>query len=169
MSKGPEANFWQSIRTNLPKKCFATRIENKHGGGVPDVHMVWDGLPFWMELKVAKSNKVNISPHQVAWNMAYYARGGASFFLVKRAKERDLILFRGDQGAALSSCGLSCALGSRFEGLGPSPLVFYYLSLSLNHSRCFLFKRRQIFSAFCLVIRSAITSPPFSSQIAQCP
>jgi len=119
MSKGPEANFWQSIRTNLPKKCFATRIENKHGGGVPDVHMVWDGLPFWMELKVAKSNKVNISPHQVAWNMAYYARGGASFYLVKRAKERDLILFRGDQGAALSSCGLSCALGSRFEGLAP--------------------------------------------------
>ena len=119
MSKGPEANFWQSIRTNLPKKCFATRIENKHGGGVPDVHMVWDGLPFWMELKVAKGNKVNISPHQVAWNMAYYARGGANFFLVKRAKERDLLLFRGDQGAALSSCGLSCALGSRFESLAP--------------------------------------------------
>ena len=37
MSRGPEANFWSTIRKNLPEKCFATRIENKHGGGVPDL------------------------------------------------------------------------------------------------------------------------------------
>lgn len=50
------------IRQNLPKKCFATRIENKHGGGVPDCHMVWDGLPFWCELKVSKGNAVKSRP-----------------------------------------------------------------------------------------------------------
>jgi hypothetical protein len=136
MSKGPEANFWNSLRTNLPKNCFATRIENKHGGGVPDVHLVWDGLPFWMELKVANSNAIKLSPHQVAWNMAYWARGGANFFLVKRAKERDILLFGGDQGPAVleqgclapcvlrvdSPASLFCALRPVLEGiLRPAP------------------------------------------------
>jgi hypothetical protein len=46
-------------------------------------HMVWDGLPFWCELKVSKGNAVKVSPHQVAWNMAYWARGGSNFFLSK--------------------------------------------------------------------------------------
>jgi hypothetical protein len=50
MSKGPEANFWNSIRQNLPKKCIATRIENQHGGGVPDVHILIDSMPVWIEL-----------------------------------------------------------------------------------------------------------------------
>ena len=133
---GQEANFWSTIRKNLPKKCFATRIENKHGGGVPDVHLVWEGLPFWLELKVTKSNAVAVSPHQVAWNMAYWARGGANFFLVKRAKERDILLFGGDQGPAVleqgclapcvlrvdSPASLFCALRPVLEGiLRPAP------------------------------------------------
>ena len=136
MSKGPEANFWNSLRTNLPKNCFATRIENKHGGGVPDVHLVWDGLPFWMELKVSNSNAIKLSPHQIAWNMAYWARGGATFFLVKRAKERDILLFGGDQGPSVleqgclapcvlrvdSPASLFCALRPVLEGiLRPAP------------------------------------------------
>jgi len=91
----------------LPKKCFATRIENKHGGGVPDVHMVWDHRPFWMELKVAKSNAVKVSPHQVAWNMAYWARGGVNFFLVKAPSHKCIYLFEGDQGPRLVGAGLS--------------------------------------------------------------
>ena len=115
MSKGPEANFWSTIRQHLPKKCFATRIENVRGGGVPDVHFIWNGLPFWCELKVTKSNTVNLSSHQVAWNAAYWARGGANFFLVKREKKRDILLFEGDQGVPLSRGGVSAAQGSRFE------------------------------------------------------
>ena len=83
MSRGPEANFWSTIRKNLPEKCFATRIENKHGGGVPDLHAIWDGIAFWAELKVTKNNKPKISPHQIAWNMAYWARGGNNFYFVK--------------------------------------------------------------------------------------
>jgi len=116
MSRGPEANFWNTLRANLPKNSFATRIENKHGGGVPDVHMVWDGLPLWMELKVAKSNAVNVSPHQIAWNMAYFARGGLSFYLVKRSVERDILLFGADQGPELARGGISAAQGASFEG-----------------------------------------------------
>ena len=76
--------------------------------------MVWDGLSFWCELKVSKANAVNISPHQIAWNAAYWARGGANFFLVKSLSPRELLLFDGDQGALLASGGLSAAQGARF-------------------------------------------------------
>ena len=79
------------------------------------MHFIWDGLPFWCELKVAKSNAVNISAHQVAWNTAYWVRGGANFILVKSLKDRDLILFDGDQGADLIQGGVSAARGSRFK------------------------------------------------------
>ena len=46
--------------------------------------------------------------------MAYWSRGGANFFLVKRPKERDVLLFEGDQGALLASGGISAAQGARF-------------------------------------------------------
>ena len=106
------------MRQNLPKEAFATRIENTHGGGVPDVYVVWDGMPFWLELKATKSNSVNLRPHQVAWNMAHFARGGLSFFLVKALSSGVLYLFPADQGPALATGGLSEAQGPRFETTG---------------------------------------------------
>jgi hypothetical protein len=137
MSKGPEANFWNSIRQNLPKKCIATRIENQHGGGVPDVHILIDSMPVWIELKVTNGNAVKLSPHQVAWHTAYWARGGLSFVLVKSLGSRSLFLFRGSEALPLARGGLSEAQGSRFEGikemlaaLGPLVLEHYTLLLS---------------------------------------
>ena len=115
MSKGPEANFWNTLRSNLPKKAFATRIETVHGGGVPEVHIVWDGLPFWFELKTTKGNAVKVSSHQAAWHMAYYARGGLSFFLVKSLSTKDLYLFGGNQGPSLIFGGIKGAEGQRFS------------------------------------------------------
>jgi len=117
MSKGPEANFWSTIRKSLPNKCFATRIENKHGGGVPDVHIIWDHLPIWLELKTVKNNAVKISPHQIAWHMAYFARGGASFFLVKHLSSRHLYLFGGDKGTSLMEHGIASQDAKRFDDL----------------------------------------------------
>lgn len=132
MSKGPEANFWNSIRNSLPKKTFATRIENKHGGGVPDVHLLWDGLPVWFELKVAtKSNRIKLSPHQIAWHMAYYARGGASFFLVKAPFPRSIVLFEGKMGPDLHEKPITEVQGSWFTG--PAPLFEALRPALLDH------------------------------------
>ena len=136
MSQGPESNFWKSIRQNLPPKTFATRIENKHGGGVPDVHLLWDGIPIWIELKVSKGNAVKVSPHQVAWHMAYHARGGLSFYLVKRYKERDLVLFGGDQGVALASGGISEAQGTIYKS--PAALFLALRPVLLDKLACSL-------------------------------
>jgi len=81
------------------------------------VHVVWDGKPFWMELKISKTNAVNVSPQQVAWNMAYWARGGSSFYLVKASATSLLYLFEGDQGPNLASSGLSGSEGREFDSL----------------------------------------------------
>lgn len=99
----------------MPKKAFATRIENRSGGGVPDVHVVWDGLAFWLELKVANCNRLQLSPHQIAWNMAYHSRGGLSFYLVKTQGTHPLKLFTPTHGKALALSGLSGSEGREFR------------------------------------------------------
>ena len=105
----------------MPKKTLATRIENKHGGGVPDVHLLWDGLPLWFELKVAtNSNRIKLSPQQIAWHTAYFARGGLSFFLVKAPSPRSIVLFEGKMALDLLEKPITEVQGSWFTG--PAPL-----------------------------------------------
>jgi hypothetical protein len=143
MAAGPEANFWKAIRLKLPKNCHATRIENKSGGGVPDVHMVWDGLPFWLELKVSKSNAVKFRKEQIAWNTGYWARGGANFVLVKRTVDHSILLFEGGSSSevlergCLAPCVLSCAsVPAFFDAL--RPILLARLSYDLRPAPSFL-------------------------------
>jgi hypothetical protein len=63
MATGPEANLWKTMQRNLPLGCVATRLENRHGGGIPDVMLMWDGVIFLVELKAPKSKlKQELSP-----------------------------------------------------------------------------------------------------------
>lgn len=55
MSKGPEANLWQSMRKSLPKGMNPTRFENRHGGGVPDLELQWSSGSAFVELKAPRS------------------------------------------------------------------------------------------------------------------
>ena len=88
----------------MPKSWNTTRIENRFGGGIPDVHVCAEGLPFWIELKTTKTNRVNA--HQVAWNFAYSQSGGVSFFLVAALSGTNLYLFDGAHGRGLAEHGL---------------------------------------------------------------
>ena len=90
----------------MPKSWHTTRIENRYGGGVPDVHVCAEGIPFWIELKTTKTNRVNVSAHQVAWNFAYCQSGGVSFYLVKALSSSNLYLFDGVHGRGLMEHGL---------------------------------------------------------------
>ena len=115
-----ESNFWKTVKRNLPSDCHATRIENRHGGGVPDVHIVWNGFAFWIELKVCKGNKVNLSPQQNAWLSAYSRKGGISFILAKHPKQRSIYLFDGSQASEVFDKGLDAKTlyhGSCFKEL----------------------------------------------------
>ncbi len=82
---------------------------------MPDVYAIWDGLPLWLELKVINTDKVKLSPQQIAWHTAHSHAGGLSFFLVKSTKGRGLFLFEGCHGRLVASEGVSCGQGLRFE------------------------------------------------------
>jgi len=115
-----ESNFWKTVKRNLPSDCHSTRIENRNGGGVPDVHIVWNGFAFWIELKVCKGNKVLLSPHQIAWNSAYCRKGGVSFILVQVPRQKSIVLFDGSQASEVFDKGLDAKYlyrGSCFKEL----------------------------------------------------
>jgi len=50
--------------------------------------------------------------------MAYWARGGANFYLVKCLSTRDILLFEGNQGPSLAEHGIKGTEGHRFKDLG---------------------------------------------------
>ena len=112
MAQKPETLLWKRLKEKMPPQWNTTRIENRYGGGIPDVHVCAEGSAFWIELKITKTHRVNISAHQVAWNYAYYKSGGVSFFLVSPLSSPHLYLFGGDQGRGLVKHGL------RTGGLG---------------------------------------------------
>ena len=94
------------MKEKIPLHWQVTRIENRYGGGIPDVYICAEGCSFWIELKVTKTNRINISSHQVAWNYAHYKSGGVSFFLVHPLLSPNLYLFGGDHGRELVTHGL---------------------------------------------------------------
>ena len=99
--------MWNRLKENLPKHWNTTRIENRYGGGIPDVHICADGFAFWVELKITKTNGINISSHQVAWNYGYVRSGGVSFYLVSPLLSPHLYLFGGEYGRELKLHGLA--------------------------------------------------------------
>ena len=94
------------MKEKIPLHWQVQRIENRYGGGIPDVYICAEGCSFWIELKVTKTNRINISSHQVAWNYAHYRSGGVSFFLVHPLSSSNLYLFGGDHGRELLTHGL---------------------------------------------------------------
>ena len=108
MARGPEANFWNTLRTSVPKDGFVMRLENKVGLGTPDVYCMLDGLPFWLELKVNQRIATRVSKYQVAWHTLHYARGGLSFFLVKDPRTNHIHLYPGSSALDLAQSGLGC-------------------------------------------------------------
>jgi hypothetical protein len=148
MSKGPESNFWASLRQNLPKTSFAVRIENKAGGGVPDVHLLLDKLPLWLELKTTKGSAVSVSAPQVAWHVANMAHGGLSFFLVKSLYTGIIYLYPGSKAPELAREGLRS--GSHIAEISRSNQVFDAL-------RPHVFEH---YSRVMLVAGSAAPAPP---------
>ena len=104
------------MKKSLPKTWHISRIENRYGGGIPDVYICADGKSFWLELKVTKNHRVSISSHQIAWHYAHYRAKGVSFFLVKTLSSPTLYLFDGVRGRELLDQGLRLGVGVRDSG-----------------------------------------------------
>ena len=101
MSKKPETLFSNQLIKNL-NQVFFTRIENKHGGGIPDLYATYNNKSAFLELKIkTKQNKVIISPLQISWNFKHFQQNPINYYLVSDPRRKVIELYDGDQGREL--------------------------------------------------------------------
>ena len=114
-----ESNLWKYLKQNTPSISW-TRLENSSVQGTPDL-LAWNkkGHFFTVELKVAKHNKVKISPHQISFHLRQPMN---SFILVKAIAPSCLKLYEGRQIQSLVASGLE--LEPLAEGLADCLKVF---------------------------------------------
>ena len=117
-----ESKFYNELKRITPQIRW-TRIENTSVFGTPDLlGYNSSGHFFTVELKVSKSNKVRLSPHQIAFHVTHPKN---SFILVKSLAARDVKLYEGSRVKELAACGLqldACRLGLAACGLYLSSL-----------------------------------------------
>ena len=101
MSKKPETLFSNQLIKNL-NNVFWTRIENKHGGGVPDLYGTYNNKSAFLELKIkTKQNKLLISPLQISWNYKHFSHNPINFYLVNDPRRNVIELYDGNKGREL--------------------------------------------------------------------
>ena len=88
-----ESKLWKRIK-NLNLNAHIFRIESNTINGIPDVHCVMKGKPFWLELKSNDLKNYGISKWQINWHIEYQKHGGCAFILASGVKQRGLKLLR---------------------------------------------------------------------------
>ena len=98
-----ESKFYNELKRITPQIRW-TRIENTSVSGTPDLlGYLNSGRYFTVELKVARSNSVRLSPHQIAYHITHPKN---SFILVKSLDQRSVILYPGSAVRDLVAWGL---------------------------------------------------------------
>ena len=98
-----ESKFYNELKRITPQIRW-TRIENTSVSGTPDLlGYNSSGHYFTVELKVSRSNKVNLSPHQIAYHITHPKN---SFILVKALGPCTVKLYPGSVVRELAACGL---------------------------------------------------------------
>ena len=108
---GPEAKLYKKIKKATPTISW-NRIENLAFPGMPDA-LAYNKYNqfFTVEFKVTKSNKVRLSPHQVAWHMRHPYN---TFICIEHLGSCTVKLYEGSVVRDLVACGLElepCSLG----------------------------------------------------------
>ena len=108
-----ESNFGREIMKNIDAQW--TRIENRHGGGIPDLYGIRDGVSVWLELKCINKNSINISPLQISWNYNHFQENGKNYYIVRDTRSKVIKLYDGDKGRELKEQGFKypCTLELR--------------------------------------------------------
>jgi hypothetical protein len=108
---GPERKLYQKIKKNI-KSISWIRLENLSSSGTPDLLGYNDsGTFFTVELKVTRSNKVRLSPHQIAFHVKHPKN---SFICIEHLGSGTVKLFEGTMVQELVACGFkldACCLG----------------------------------------------------------
>ena len=120
---GPEAKLWKTLKPLLEaEKCMTTRIENRHGGGLPDVCISSPFGIFMIELKISQNFSVGLSDMQIAYNTLLTHKHGLSFILAEvpaRLMPSQIVSLFEDQGPGSEELG-SGSVGSGSVGSGAS-------------------------------------------------
>ena len=98
MTVKTETNFWKSLKKYLDVGNYIySRLESYVTPGFPDCLIYHKDTGFFtVELKVANSsNKVVLSPFQIAWNMRHAIAGAKSYILVSLPLAEQVKLFHG--------------------------------------------------------------------------
>ena len=113
---GPERKLYQKLRKSIPQISWI-RLENNSLHGTPDLLGYNNsGHFFTVELKVTRSNKVRLSPHQIAFHKKHPQN---SFILVQHLGSGAVKLFPGSGVLALEACGLKLeALATGLDACG---------------------------------------------------
>jgi len=99
-----ESYLYQQLKQGNPGAHFA-RVENMSGTGMADVNCCFGGREFWIELKMATTDKVrHVRPAQIAWAMSRSQAGGKVLVLVRKGD--DVYLFWGVDLLALRDLGI---------------------------------------------------------------
>ena len=113
MPTKPETIFGRDIMKNINAQW--TRIENRHGGGVPDLYGIKGGVSIWLELKCIKKNSISISPLQISWNFNHFQQNGKNYYLVRDTRSKVIKLYEGDKGRELKEQGFKCPCNVEFN------------------------------------------------------
>ena len=110
-----ESKFYNEIKKNINQISWI-RIENNSLFGTPDLLGFNDNSTFFtLELKVARGNKINFSPHQIAFHFKHPKN---TFICVKGQDPKALKLFEGSKVHELSKVGFkSKALAQGYEDI----------------------------------------------------
>ena len=100
-----EYSLWQNIRRNLTEPIWQRIETGGTGRGIPDVFGAFGGECCWVELKIAKGNRVDLRPEQIAWLIKFGQTGLKTFILVGTDK-RKMYLFPGLEAIIVKDQGL---------------------------------------------------------------
>jgi len=111
-----EATFSKLVKSHLPVGAHWQRIETGGTGtGIPDVNLCYEGKEIWIELKLVKGKRIDLSPTQIAWHMKRTKAGGRTWILarhtydgVRIGKGDKIYLWEGNQAKALKELGMNC-------------------------------------------------------------
>lgn len=83
----PEVAFWQLLKEHIPGD--KERIENLVSEGTPDVTAAFNGVDFWLELKVCHNTRKEVDPatlcrdSQLIWHTRRGRHGSLIFVAVR--------------------------------------------------------------------------------------
>ena len=100
-----EYGLWQNLKRNLKKPLWQRIETGGTGRGIADVFGVLEGHCCWVELKIARGNKVALSPEQVGW-LIKFSRAGVRTFILVGTDKKTMYLFLGEEAIEVLDLGL---------------------------------------------------------------